>query len=282
VTILVRREATWRSHLPTLGAMAQVAVLVSLAGTVSLGLAGWLVGLGFTAGTWILLSRALKPLDDHRWGPADSITFGRLILTGGVAALVADAVTGYVHYAALIGLAAASLTLDAADGQVARRTGTTSRFGARFDMEADSVLAVALSVYIATTLGWWAAPMGLFRYAFVLVSWAMPWLCAELPPRFSRKVVAAAQGTVLVVASAGLLPTAVAQAGVALSLAALSWSFAVDVRWLWRRESAQRRERVRHAGRAHGRSLAGAGHPHGEPVVVDQWTGLLSAKPATT
>lgn len=245
MTVLALRATAWRSRPLALGAVAQVAVLVSLAVTVGLGLPGVLVGVGFTVGTLILLARARRRPDVRAWGPADSITYGRLILTGGVSALVAEAVAGNVHYGALLGLAAVSLVLDAGDGQVARRTGTMTPFGARFDMEADSILAVALSVYLATMLGWWAVLMGLFRYVFVLVSWMMPWLSAPLPPRMSRKVVAASQGAVLVVTSAALLPTGVAQLCVAVMLVAVSWSFGVDVRWLWRQESARRRQAVR-------------------------------------
>lgn len=274
MTVLGRRQATWRIYPPSLGATAQVALLLSLAVTVGLGPAGMLVGLGFTVGTWALLSRALSQPDVHRWGPADSITFGRLILTGGVAALVADAVAGSVHHVALVTLAAVSLMLDAGDGQVARRTGTSSRFGARFDMEADSVLAVVLSVYIATNLGWWAVMMGLFRYAFVLASWAMPWLRAQLPPRLSRKVVAASQGTVLVVTSAALLPTTLAQLCVVISLAAVSWSFASDVRWLWRQDAPQRRERRERLGQP---SHAPSHAPSRESLVADQRSGGLVA-----
>ena len=72
------------------------------------------------------------------------------------------------------------------------------RFGARFDMEADSVLAIALSIYVAHAIGWWAVAIGLFRYAFALAALAAPWLNAQLPPRMSRKVVAASQGAILV------------------------------------------------------------------------------------
>ena len=239
MTILARREVALRIYPPTLGVLAQVAVLVWLGTEVGLGPAGWLTGTGFVVATWVLLSRALRQPDVHHWGPADSVTYGRLILTGGVTALVAESIFGVTHHAALIGLAAASLALDGVDGQVARRTGTASRFGARFDMEADSVLAVVLSVYVASTIGWWAGAIGLFRYAFVAALWAMPWLRGSLPPRMSRKVVAASQGAALVVASTGLLPIPLAQACVAVSIASLVWSFSIDVRYLRRRAAAQ-------------------------------------------
>lgn len=244
VQLPTRVHTPMRIHPPTLGVLAQAAVLVLLGATAGLGVAGWLAGLGYSAVTWILLSRALQQPDVHRWGPADSVTFGRLILTGGVAALVADSVGGDVHLPVLIGLAAVSLILDAGDGQVARRTGTASRFGARFDMESDSVLAIVLSIFIATSLGWWAAAIGIFRYTFVLASWVTPWLCAPLLPRMSRKVVAASQGVVLVVVSAGLLPTSMAQVCVATSIGTLVWSFGIDVAYLWRQSVRNRLRRI--------------------------------------
>ncbi|MFF1681457.1 CDP-alcohol phosphatidyltransferase family protein [Streptomyces sp. NPDC058256] len=240
MTDLGQRAVDLRIYPPALGVLAQAAVLVSLGASVGLGAAGWLIGLGFSVATWVLLSRALQHPDVRQWGPADSVTFCRLILTGGVAALVADAVVGDEHRAVLIGLAAVSLILDAGDGQVARRTGTASRFGARFDMEADSVLAIVLSIYLGTSLGWWAVTIGLFRYAFVLAARVMPWLDAPLPFRMSRKVVAASQGVVLVVASAGLLPTPMAQACVAVSIGTLVWSFGIDVGYLWRQSALKR------------------------------------------
>lgn len=245
MTDLAQREVALRIYPPTLGVVVQAAVLALLGATVGLGVAGWLTGLVYSVVTWVLLSRALQQPDVRHWGPADSVTFGRLILTGGAAALVADSVAGDAHRSVLIGLAAASLILDAVDGQVARRTGTASRFGARFDMESDSVLAIVLSVFIATSLGWWAAMIGLFRYAFVLASWAMPWLCSPLPPRMSRKVVAASQGVVLVVVSAGLLPVPMAQAFVAISIGTLVWSFGTDIGYLWRLQRQSVPTRVR-------------------------------------
>jgi phosphatidylglycerophosphate synthase len=171
--------------------------------------------------------------------------------------MVVSSVQQPVHQVTLVTLVGAALALDGVDGQVARRTGSASRLGARFDMEVDAFLILVLSVFIAGTFGWWTIAMGAFRYVFVAASWAYPWLTAPLPPRFSRKVVAAAQGVVLVVATASLLPEAVAFLAVAAALASLTWSFGRDVRWLWvaerrhqlveaRARVAERRAVVRH------------------------------------
>jgi phosphatidylglycerophosphate synthase len=136
-------------------------------------------------------------------GPANQVTLARATLVGGVAALAADSIQGRVPLGVLVTLASVALALDAVDGQVARRTGTTSALGARFDMEVDAFLILVLSVVVAQSLGGWVLAIGALRYAFVAAAVVLPWLRASLPPRLSRKTVAALQGIVLVVASAG-------------------------------------------------------------------------------
>jgi phosphatidylglycerophosphate synthase len=231
-------------HPPTLGLLGQVAVLALLAAGVGLGTAGWLAGGAYTIVTFVLLSLGLnRPAPDQAgvrgWGPADTVTLARATLVGGVTALVADSFTGPAPVAALVSLAAVALALDAVDGQVARRTGTTSRLGAQFDMETDSVLVLALSVFVALSVGWWVVAIGAFRYLFGAAGRLLPWLRAPLPPRMWRKTVAAMQGIVLVVASAGVLPGWAATAIVGVALAALCGSFGRDITYLWlRREQA--------------------------------------------
>jgi hypothetical protein len=58
------------------------------------------------------------------------------------------------------------------------------------------------------------------------------------PPRYTTKIVAAVQGIVLIVATAEVLPHAVAAVLVGVALGVLVWSFGRDVRWLWRRANA--------------------------------------------
>ena len=208
------------------GFVGQLVVLAILATTVGLGWAGWLAGVGYGLVVLILLRRC-------RLGPADRVTLARATLIGAVAALVVESVLRPEPVAPLVRLAAVALALDTVDGWVARRTGTVSELGARFDMEADAFLILVLSGYVADSLGGWVLAIGLMRYAFAAVGWVVPWMRAELPPRYWRKVVAAIQGVVLVVAASGLLPWPLAVALVALALALLVESFGRDVRWLW-------------------------------------------------
>ena len=116
----------------------------------------------------------------------------------------------------LVAIAIVALVLDAVDGQVARRTGTSSGLGARFDMEVDAFLILVLSVYVARSMGAWVLAIGAMRYAFVVASWALRWMRGPLPPRYWRKVVAATQGVVLVVVAADVLPAPLTVAALAV------------------------------------------------------------------
>jgi phosphatidylglycerophosphate synthase len=223
-----------RSRGPAVGLVAHLLLLALLGLTTGLTAAGLLAGVAYGVVLCGLLGAGLHRAGTGRLGPANVVTLGRAILVGGVTALVVTSVGRPVPTVTLVTLVGVALALDGADGQVARRTGTSSALGARFDMEVDAFLILVLSVYVAGTFGWWTVLIGAFRYVFVAASWVAPWLTAPLPPRFSRKVVAALQGVVLVVVTANLLPGGLALLAVLTALSTLTWSFARDVRWLHR------------------------------------------------
>jgi phosphatidylglycerophosphate synthase len=234
LTVSDRPIATPAADGPIGGFAVQVALLAGLALSVGLGPAGWLTGAAYAVVTLILLSRAMRRAGRVLLGPANQVTLARATLVGGVAALVADDLRGHTPVAVLVILASVALALDGVDGQVARRTGTTSALGARFDMEVDAFLILVLSIYVSASLGPWVLAIGALRYLFVAAAWALPWLRGALPHRFSRKTVAALQGIVLVVAASGVLPYPAAILAVAAALALLLWSFARDIHWLHR------------------------------------------------
>ena len=169
------------------------------------------------------------------------MTLARATLAVAVAALAADSFTHDMPVALLVTLAAVALCLDAVDGWLARRTGTVTELGARFDGEVDAFLILALSVYVAPECGWWVLAIGAARYLFLAGEWLLPWMRAPLPPRRWRKLVAATQGVVLTVAAAGVLPRALAQALLLAALALLTASMAQCTWWLWRRRHAAQR-----------------------------------------
>ena len=152
-----------------------------------------------------------------------------------VAALTAESLTGRPVTAPLVATAAVALALDAVDGPVARRTGTVSRFGARFDGETDAALILVLAVAAGSVAGWWLLAAGAVRYAFGAAGLVRPWLGAALPFRYWRKVVAAAAGVGLTVLASGLLPSTPALVVGLAVLVLLAESFGRDVLWLRRR-----------------------------------------------
>jgi phosphatidylglycerophosphate synthase len=222
---------------PLLGLATQVAVLGALALSIGLGPAAWVAGLAFGLVTWGVLHEV-------DLGPADRVTLARATLVGGVLALTVDALTRPVPAAGVVPLAAVALSLDAVDGWVARRTGTSSALGARFDMEVDAVLILVLSVLVVRPVGAWVLAIGLMRYAFLGAGRVCPWLRAPIPPRYWAKVVAALQGIVLLVAASGVLPRGWTVLALVAALALLAESFGRSVGLLWRHRPGAASERA--------------------------------------
>jgi phosphatidylglycerophosphate synthase len=210
------------------------AVLVVLAGTAGLGVAGWVVGLTTGCGAAALLAIARGRSADPAILPADWVTLTRAGLSAAVAALVAESFARPAPVTALLALASSALALDAVDGQVARRTGTATPLGGRFDGEVDAFLILALSIAVSRDYGGWVLAIGAARYALLAAGWLFRWLAAPLPARYWRKVVAAVQGIVLTVAVSGLLPRAAGMVAVGVALSLLAESFGRDVSWLYR------------------------------------------------
>lgn len=221
-------------HGPPTWLVAQVAVLSTLAATFGLGALGWALGMACAALIDAGLALGLARIGARRIGPADRVTLTRATLACGVAALTADAFVRPPAVSALVALTVVALVLDSVDGAVARRTGTTSALGARFDMEVDAFLILVLSVHVARSAGAWVLLLGAARYAFAAAAWVWPWLRGSLPARPWRKVVAAVVGIVLVCACSELLPALLSTAALLLAVGLLAESFGRDVRTLWR------------------------------------------------
>jgi len=166
--------------------------------------------------------------------PADFVTLTRSLLACALAAMTAQAYPDAPAPTLLLVLTLPALVLDAVDGRVARRTGTASPFGARFDGEADAFLILVISLAAVPTVGWWVLAAGLARYLFGAAGSAMTWLRRPLPFRYWRKVVTAAVGVGLTAVAAQVLPSSVAVAVAILALLLITESFARDVWWLWR------------------------------------------------
>jgi phosphatidylglycerophosphate synthase/uncharacterized membrane protein YbhN (UPF0104 family) len=121
-----------------------------------------------------------------RFGAPNLITTARLLMTLGL--LFAYGRNPGWHLAAV---AAAVLLLDAVDGWVARRTGQSSAFGASYDVEADALLVMTITMLLFTRgiAGVWVLLAGLLRYLYVLAPALVATPLGQAPrSRFGRVV----------------------------------------------------------------------------------------------
>jgi phosphatidylglycerophosphate synthase len=173
-----------------------------------------------------------------RFGAANQVTTLRATLAALVAGLVGEPPVPAVALAA----AAASVVvtaLDGADGWLARRYGIASRFGARFDMEIDALLILALSVlaWRHGKAGAWVVISGLLRYIFIAAGMVIRWLQAALPPSRRRQTICVIQIAALILVLLPAIQPAASAVLAAVALTVLAGSFLIDTLWLWRTAS---------------------------------------------
>jgi phosphatidylglycerophosphate synthase len=244
---LNRPPLVWRVPDPPLRASFVTSKLVGLAAVVALANAGGAAlplgdryALKAAALFALIMGLSIGFLQQHhpftRFGAANQITTLRAILVALVAALVGEPLVPAVAFAA-VGASVAATLLDGVDGWLARRDRTTSRFGARFDMEIDALLILALSVlaWRHGKAGAWVVASGLLRYLFIAGGAAAPWLRAALPPSRRRQSICVIQIAALTLVMLPAVRPPVSTWLAAAALVLLSYSFLVDTVWLWRR-----------------------------------------------
>jgi phosphatidylglycerophosphate synthase len=222
-------DAGWRVAVLGGGVAAAGLLLMPLAGF------GWRAPAGALAGYGVIAALVLLGLAGHaphrRFGLANAVTLSR---AAGMALLIGILAEGVALAPAERWLIAAAgmgaLLLDGVDGWAARKTGLSSPFGARFDMEVDALFVLVLSALVcrAGQAGGWVLTAGLMRYIFVLAGWLWPALAAPLAPSLRRKAICVIEIVVLLTALAPLLaPEAAAQLCLA-GLGLLGYSFLAD------------------------------------------------------
>jgi phosphatidylglycerophosphate synthase len=190
-------------------------------------------------GGTLLLWLAVRRLRTPRFGAANAVTLLRAAIATLLVALLGAAPTQALAWL-LVALGTLGVALDGVDGALARRRAEASEFGARFDMETDALLILVLAalVWQHGKAGVWILAAGLLRYLFVAGSWVLPWLGAALPPSTRRQAVCVVQIVSLLGALAPIVVPPWSGALALAGLAALVWSFTVDVHWLARQARA--------------------------------------------
>jgi phosphatidylglycerophosphate synthase len=189
-----------------------------------------LVTLAFLAAASLAAAYMVRAQPVAQLGYCNLVTLVRLLFTSVLLApVVAPASTVLI-----LALAITALILDGVDGWLARRLRQASDFGARFDMEVDAAfgLVLALNAWAAGTVGAVVLLLGLPRYCFAAAGRVWPWIMRPLPERFSRKLVCVLQISALIALQLPALAGLPAAIIVAITLAALAWSFGRDLLWL--------------------------------------------------
>ncbi|OLO04067.1 hypothetical protein BTW07_11500 [Salinicola socius] len=198
-------------------------------------------GLRFTAGgVYVAIATAVLwawPASRQGLGWANRITLLRATLIAIVAGVAVYPDFIQRHAEGIAALSLLALSLDGIDGWVARRTGSASAFGARFDMELDAFFIVVLCTALIALdkVGAWILALGLVRYAFVIAGMYSPWLNRTLPESYFRKTVCVWQVATLMVCLLPFVSSAWATGFALLAAALLLLSFGRDIVWLWRR-----------------------------------------------
>lgn len=219
-------ENTLRERLERWSRVHAIGVLAAqaLAGTIgnSIPIAG-LAFASFFRLLWVC-RRDWTPTPDFGW--ANCVTALRLALVLLAACALSDAPDRVVG-----GLVLGTFLLDGVDGWLARRLGTSSEFGAHFDMETDAlfVVVVTQALWQRGSLGPWILTSGWLRYVYVLFNALVPG--APMPRSAFGRIAFGALIVGLVLAFIGPRPTGAlaALAGTLLVGASFFRSFY----WTW-------------------------------------------------
>ena len=184
----------------------------------------------------VLAGRGLSEYPLDALGAANIVTTTRAALIALLAGSIVQPDVLTTHGWLLFGIAMIAFAMDGIDGFLARRDGTATRYGARFDMEIDALFGAVLSLIIlsAGIAGPLILILGFIRYVFVGASYVLPWLNGSLPESMRRKVVCVVQIAALIALICPIVPPALHLPTTLIGVAALIWSFAVDTLWLKR------------------------------------------------
>lgn len=171
-----------------------------------------------------------------RFGLANSVTLLRGALVSWLAGfvLLPEVVRDTTLAWSLVTAAFVVLLLDGLDGWLARKTGQASAFGAKFDMEVDSLFAIVLALlaWQSGKVGWWVVLLGLPRPLFIVAAWFEPRLKAPLPESLVRKTICVIQIAALIILLAPVMTALSSKWLAAAALVLLAGSFWRDTRWL--------------------------------------------------
>ena len=180
----------------------------------------------------------------YKFTKASHITFIRIVFSIVMLSLALNSffdtsIYGELYFLNIfIFLAFIALILDGVDGLIARRYKESDSFGISFDQEADNLmlLILCLSIYLNKDIGVEIFLIPIYRYIFILSMYRFLWLKRELPESFTRKFVCIFTSILLIISHISYLDEYIIINIVFFALFIITFSFAKDIIWLYRKK----------------------------------------------
>jgi phosphatidylglycerophosphate synthase len=139
-------------------------------------------------------------------------------------------------YFALIAFLA--LCLDGVDGYIARRFNEQNSFGEMFDQDADTLLMLTLSIslYLNKDVPMIVLLIPTYRYLFLISMTKYKWMKCDLPESYYRKISCTLSTFLLIICHSQYIKDISLSYLVLISLFVITFSFAKDILWLYKRE----------------------------------------------
>lgn len=170
-------------------------------------------------------------LPHRRFGLANIATLVRAVLISVLAGYLGAVTAASAALSwMIVAVSLACIALDGVDGWLARRAGSSSQFGGRFDRELDGLLVLVLSLLLwqMDKAGAWVLLIGAMHYGFLAMSLALPGGVRDLPESRFRQWVGVLQTVVLLVCLSPLMTSPWSERLLALGLIVLLGSFGRD------------------------------------------------------
>ncbi|WP_299734593.1 CDP-alcohol phosphatidyltransferase family protein [uncultured Roseobacter sp.] len=231
-------QQVWQNDRATRPSIAFIVLAFVLLIAVAFGAAALFDSIGVPVAMFVVISatalRGLILTYPHSvLGSCNSVTLARAAMISVLAGAVLE--PGSAPWIVFV-IASVAFAMDGLDGWLARRSGLSSAFGARFDMETDAVLGALLALILLSSgrAGPEVLVLGFTRYVFVAASIVIPKLGGALPESFRRKAVCVVQIAALIILLCPLTPASLLWPISVSAALLLLWSFAIDIRWLFR------------------------------------------------
>ena len=175
---------------------------------------------------------------------ASNVTYLRVIISIILLSISINALSdqdifkNFYHGGYFAMIAFLALCLDGVDGYISRRFNEQNSFGEIFDQDADTLLMLTLSIslYLNKDVSMIVLLIPTYRYLFLISMTKYKWMKCNLPESYYRKISCALSTFLLIICHSQYIKDTSLSYLVLISLFVITFSFAKDILWLYKRE----------------------------------------------